>query len=139
RRRRAARDEHASVRRGSIPRLPATTAHASRDATSWRASVAERRALRRVWQRAPAALGDLYDAAPDAEAGRRERGLGPGVRLLHVDPRGRARVVLLDLVVRFEARRALGLHVERGSTGDPAGWRAGQGPEVRVGNGEEDR
>src|SRR5262249_2680216 len=84
-----------------------------RDATSSRASVVERRALRRVWQRAPAALADLHDAAPHAGAVGGARGLGGRGRLLHVDPHGRARIALPDLVVRREPGGPLRAHAER--------------------------
>ena len=82
---------------------------------AWTTGAASRRraALRRIREGTPTALGDLHDAAPHAGAIRRARGRERRVRLLHVDPHRRARVVLLDLIVGREARRASRPHAER--------------------------
>src|SRR5262245_22403607 len=72
-----------------------------------------RRGLRLVGQWPPTAVGDLHDAAPHAGAAGGARGLERRVRLLHVDPHRRARIVFLDLVVGREVRRASRSHAER--------------------------
>src|SRR5262249_30836297 len=81
-------------------------------------------ALRRIGNRAPAALADFHDTAPHAGPIRRARRLERRVCALHIEPRARARVVLLDLVVAREARRASRPRGSGGSPGDRPGWRA---------------
>src|SRR5262249_45500101 len=73
---------------------------------------------------AAAALGDLHHAAAHAGPIRRARGLEGRMRLLNVDPHGRARIELLHLEVRREPGGPLRAHASGGSTGDRPGWRA---------------
>jgi len=80
--------------------------------------------LRRIGQRPPTALGNFDDATARAKTVRRARCLGRRVRLLHVDPDGRARIVLLQLEIRREPGRPLRAHASGGSSGDRPGWRA---------------